>query len=95
MGIKWDRSIGWNLDFISLRKEGMSYSIIENGCDCYPWMEYFAFLPRTTVTGKRIWWEKAFKRKVWIVWGTGFHMEPHVQYANAFDLLVYDNKHKP
>ena len=69
----------------------MEYSIIEDGADCYPWHEYFVIWPRTTVTGKRIFWEKAYKRRVWVVWGTGFHMEPEIQYATAFDLLVYDN----
>ena len=90
MAINWGRSIGWNIDFIALKREGMEYTIIENGADCYPWVEYFAILPRKTVTGKRIFWTKAYKRKVWVVWGTGFHMEPEVQYATAFDLLTYD-----
>lgn len=66
--------------------------IITDGADCYPWHEYFAIIPRKTVSGTRIFWEKAYKRKVWVVWGTGFHMEPHVQYATAFDLLTYDDK---
>ena len=93
MAIKWNRSIGWNLDFIALKKEGMEYTIIENGADCYPWMEYFAIVPRKTVSGTRIFWTKAYKRKVWAVWGTGFHMEPVVQYATAFDLLTYDGNY--
>ena len=91
MAIKWGRSIGYNLDRYAAIK--MDYTIIENGADCYPWIEYFAILPRKTVTGKRIFWEKAYKRRVWVVWGTGFHMEPEVQYATVFDLLTYDNKH--
>ncbi len=86
MKILWNRSIGWNLD---VRK--MEYTIITDGADCYPWHEYFAILPRKTVSGKRIFWEKAYKRKVWVVWGTGFHMEPETQYATVFDLLTYDN----
>lgn len=69
----------------------MKYSIIKNGADCYPWMEYFAILPRKTITGKRIFWERAYKRKVWVVWGeTGFHMEPETQYATLFDLIEHD-----
>ncbi len=63
-------------------------AIITNGCDCYPWMETFAWLPVKTITGKMVWWKKLYKRKVWIVWGTGFHMEPEVQYATAFDLIT-------
>ena len=90
MAINWNRSIGYNIDMLKARKQ-VEYTIIKNGADCYPWTEYFAILPRTTVTGKKIFWEKAYKRKVWVVWGTGFHMEPEVQYATAFDLLTHDD----
>ncbi len=89
MGIKWNRSIGYNLDRYAAYK--MEYTIITDGADCYPWHEYFAIIPRKTVSGTRIFWEKAYKRKVWVVWGTGFHMEPETQYATIFDLLTYDN----
>lgn len=90
MAIVWGRSIGWNIDMHRYKKKKMEYSIITDGADCYSWIEYFALLPRKTVSGTRIFWEKAYKRKVWVVWGTGFHMEPEVQYATAFDLLTYD-----
>ena len=90
MAINWGRSIGWNLDFIALKKEGMEYTIIENGADCYPWMETFVIWPRRSISGAPLFWTKAYKRKVWVVWGTSFHMEPEVQYATAFDLLTYD-----
>lgn len=66
-------------------------SIITDGCDCYPWHEVYAWLPKKTVTGKYVWRQKVFKRKVWLVWGTGFHMEPEVQYATAFELLTYND----
>jgi hypothetical protein len=95
MKLVWNRSIGWNIQLRGYKKKKMDYTIIEDGADCYPWHEFFAIFPRKTVTGKHIWWQKAYKRKVWVVWGTGFHMEPEVQYATAFDLLVYDNKHHP
>lgn len=65
-------------------------TIITDGVDCYPWHEVFAWWPVKTVTGRGIWWKPVFKRKVWVVWGTGFHMEPTVQYATAFELLTYD-----
>ncbi len=65
--------------------------IITDGADCYPWHEVYAWWPIKTVTGQRVWRQKVFKRKVWAVWGTGFHMEPVVQYATALDLLVYDD----
>ena len=63
--------------------------IITNGCDCYPWHEVFAWLPKTTVGGRRVWWTKVYKRRVWAVWGTGFHMEPLVQYATLFEMLAH------
>lgn len=62
-------------------------SIITDGADCYPWMETFVIFPKKTINGKRLFWEKAYKRKVWVVWGSSFHMEPEVQYATAFDML--------
>lgn len=65
--------------------------IITNGCDCYPWREVYAWLPAKTITGKTYWGCKIYKRKVWVVWGTGFHMEPHVQYATLEELLKYGN----
>lgn len=66
----------------------MNYSIITDGADCYPWTECFIWWPwATTITGKRVFWEKIYKRKVWIVWGTGFHMEPETQYATLFEIL--------
>ena len=61
--------------------------IITDGADCYPWHEVFAWRPVKTISGKHVWWKKVYKRRVWVVWGTGFHMEPEVQYATAFDLL--------
>jgi hypothetical protein len=61
--------------------------IITDGCDCYPWHEVYAWLPVRTVSGKIVWGKKVFKRKVWMVWGSGFHMEPETQYATAFDLI--------
>jgi hypothetical protein len=105
MKVVWGRSINFNIELYKAHmsyngaakwnpspgKVYMEYTIIEDGADCYPWHEYFAIWPRTTVTGKRIFWEKAYKRKVWVVWGTGFHMEPETQYATTFDLLLYDN----
>lgn len=68
----------------------MEQTIITDGADCYPWKEVYAWLPVKTINGEYVWREKVFKRKVWIVWGTGFHMEPHVQYATMFDLITYD-----
>ena len=66
-------------------------SIITDGCDCYPWREVFFWFPRISVGNKLIWWKKAYKRKVWVVWGTGFHMEPLVQYAEMFEILKQED----
>jgi hypothetical protein len=65
----------------------MDYTIITNGADCHPWTEYFAVVPRKTISGNRVFMQKAYRRRVWVVWGTGFHMEPEVEYATVFDLL--------
>lgn len=80
---QWNRSIGWNLD-----RQGMQVTeIITDGADCYPWREVFALWPVKTINGKYIWWKKVFKRKVWLVWGHSFHMEPETQYATVFDMI--------
>ena len=80
---QWNRSIGWNLD-----RQGMQVTeVITDGADCYPWHEVYAWWPVKTITGKYVWRTKVFKRKVWLVWGNSFHMEPTVQYATAFDLI--------
>ncbi len=89
--IVWGRSIGWNIDLVRYKKQKMEYSIIADGADCYPWREVYAWWPVKTVYGNYVWREKVFKRKVWVVWGTGFHMEPEVQYATIFDLITYDS----
>lgn len=64
--------------------------VITDGVDCYPWTEKYAWLPVKTIYGRYVWREKVFKRKVWVVWGKGFHMEPTVQYATMLDLLKGD-----
>lgn len=61
-----------------------------NGPDCYHWREVFAWLPCRTISGKYVWFRKIYKRRYWAVWGTGFHMEPHVEYGTVFDMLIYE-----
>ena len=90
MKLVWNRSVGWNLDFRSLKKEGMEYKIITDGAGCYPWKETFVIFPKKTITGKQLAWQKLYKRRVWVVWGTGFHMEPETQYADLFEILTHD-----
>lgn len=80
---QWGRSIGWNLE-----RQGMEVTgIITDGADCYPWREVYAWWPVKTINGKYVWRQKIYKRKVWLVWGASFHMEPEVQYATVFDLI--------
>jgi len=69
-------------------KKYMDYTVITDGAGCYPWRETFVIWPRKSITGKRLFWQKVFKRRVWVVWGTGFHMEPEVEYATAFDMIA-------
>ena len=61
--------------------------VITDGAGCYPWREVYAWWPVRTITGRRVWGQKIYKRRVWLVWGTGFHMEPEVQYATLFEIL--------
>jgi hypothetical protein len=93
MKIVWGRSIGFNMSLNGMEKFGqgtlpsMVYTIIKDGADCYPWTETFVMWPRKSINGTPLFWTKAYKRRVWVVWGTGFHMEPETQYATAFDML--------
>lgn len=91
MKIVWGRSIGWNIELQGYKKRKMDYTVIHDGADCYPWREHFAWWPVKTVTGLSAWGVKLYKRKVWVVWGTGFHMEPEVQYATLFEILEDEN----
>ena len=83
-----NRSVGWNLDRAKMSITDRIY----DGADSYPWRETFAFWPVKTISGKYVWLRKVYKRKFWVIWGTGFHMEPAVQYATAFDLLTCNDK---
>lgn len=84
MKFKTGRSIGWNLEFASMEITQR----IHNGADCYPWRPIFAIWPVKTIGGRYVWLRKIYKRKFWVVWGTGFHMEPHVEYGDLFDILA-------
>lgn len=79
-----NRSIGWNLDRTTMEITQR----IHNGADCYPWREVFALWPVKTIGNRYVWLRKIYKQKFWVVWGTGFHMEPHVEYAELFDILA-------
>jgi hypothetical protein len=92
MKIVWGRSIGFNMSLNGMEKFGsgftpMEQTIITDGAGCYPWTAHFAWWPVKTITGLRAWGVKIYKRRVWIVWGTGFHMEPETQYATLFEIL--------
>lgn len=63
---------------------------IFDGPDCYRWREVFAWWPVKTIHNKYVWMNFVYKQRYWAVWGTGFHMEPHVEYATIFDILEND-----
>lgn len=102
MSILWNRSINDNIrwhkriKYVPKNPGTEEYwalnitQIITNGVDCYPWREVYAWWPVRTVSGKRVWLRKIYKRKFWAVWGTGFHMEPQVEYGTVFDMLEYE-----
>jgi hypothetical protein len=107
MKIVWGRSIGFNIDLYKARmsyngaakwnpspgKVYMEKQVITDGAGCYPWRKTFAWWPwTTTITGHRVWWKTIYKRRVWVVWGTGFHMEPEVEYATLFEILASETK---
>lgn len=66
-------------------------SRIWDGPDCYNWREVYALWPVQTISGKWVWLRKIYKRRYWAVWGTGFHMEPHVEYGTLFDMIENAN----
>lgn len=84
--IDLNRSLGWNL---SRRSMEITQRIFD-GPDCYNWREVYAWLPTRTISGKVVWGCKIYKRRFWVVWGTGFHMEPHVEYGTLFDMINYE-----
>lgn len=59
--------------------------ILANSRNYYNWTETFAWFPVTTISGKKIWWKKVFKRRVWIE--TEFTGEPVVQYGTWVDVI--------
>lgn len=82
-----------NLHMIIRRKPDALMLITErifNGPDCFNWREVFAYWPVKTVGGRRVWLRKVYKRKFWAVWGTGFHMEPGVEYATVFEMIEHE-----
>lgn len=65
---------------------------IFNGPDCYTWRQSFAWLPVKTISGKYVWLRRIYKQHSWVIWGTGFHMEPETEYAELFDILKLGHK---
>lgn len=66
----------------------MNSDRIFDGPDCYTWRKTFALWPVKTIKGKYVWFKTVYKQRLWVVWGTGFHMEPTVEYAELFDILT-------
>jgi hypothetical protein len=65
----------------------MDSEIIDNGAGCFPWTKCFVMLPRRSIKGKLLFFKWVYKRRVWLIWGRGFHMEPEDQYADIFEIL--------
>lgn len=55
--------------------------------ETYQWRETFAWFPVETITKKKVWLKKVWKRKVIMMYGVAFHYEPEVQYATTFDIM--------
>ncbi len=54
------------------------------------WYESFALLPHKTISGKWVWLQRIFKRRVWKC--TGFADEPFTEYANLFEVLINESE---
>ena len=64
--------------------------------ECYTWRKTIAWLPRTTVSGKRVWLKRIYKQKYYQAtpwYGQNYKMVLQVEYAEFFDLLreQYEN----
>ena len=56
--------------------------------DIEPWVRVFVIWPRKTISGRWVWLERVFKRKVMAIWGIGFHYEPGIEYATLFEVIA-------
>ena len=59
--------------------------------NCHTWQKTFAWLPKKTVSGKRVWLKTLYKQRYYTAHGPGigynFHMELEVEYGELFDIL--------
>jgi hypothetical protein len=65
----------------------MHSNIVHSGFDCYPWTEVFAWMPVRTISGKRVWLKKVYRRRAWVVRHYGLIIESTTQYGTLFDML--------
>jgi hypothetical protein len=72
----------------NINTKPMNKTRLFDGPDCYTWRKTFALWPVKTIKGKYVWLRTVYKQRYWAVWGTGFHMEPEVEYAELFDILT-------
>jgi len=58
------------------------------------WKETFVIFPKKTITGKTIFYGKAYVRLAWVVYEDArLHCDPKKQYATIFDVLAnYENE---
>lgn len=62
-------------------------SIFFDSPGCYNWKSCFVLFPKTTISGKRIFFTKAYKRRVRVLKLVGNPVEDVVQYGTIFDLI--------
>lgn len=58
--------------------------------ECHTWKKTFAWLPKTTVSGKRVWFKRIYKQKYYKAhpwYGQNYKMILQIEYAEFFDLL--------
>lgn len=64
--------------------------------DCYNWKRWFAIVPVYTITGKKVWLKRIYKRKVRFIMRLSYGRNPVqdiVQYGTTFDIIA--NKYQP
>jgi len=53
----------------------------------HDWVQSFALIPHKTISGRWVWLQKIYIRRVWVY--NGFTDEPDTQYAELFDIIKY------
>jgi len=54
---------------------------------CHDWKLVFIFWPVKSVSGQRLFWQRAYRRKCVAIWNDGLHQDSITQYATLFDIM--------